>query len=136
MPIGVISAFLLLIGCAVVPPRDRPPEDFSSIESLVSELAAEGLCDDFVVKKRVKEFRFGTCWPQGADRDSSDFILLSFFDDEDQYRKNLRWDSTGCNGAMLYGRDWSVGPTQGRELHRLSEIVGGKVVGTAETVDC
>ena len=118
---GGLLLMLALAACfdPSEPPKDRPAQEYDSIEELAVALRPSDLCGRFEDdSRRVKVFEFGQCWPQGADRGSSDFVLISRFPSEDQYDKHKRWDSSGCGGPMIYGPNWNVGPLGFGEIPR------------------
>lgn len=130
------AAVVVAAACSVEPPAARPADAYASIEELADALEDAGLCEEFIDKShRTKNFEFGECWPPGADRGSADFVLLSRYPEEGQRDKWKRSDSRGCDGPMIYGPNWSVGPVDRNEAETIIGNVGGEPVGWTER-DC
>jgi hypothetical protein len=106
------------------------------MSDLTEELRGSGLCDTFRnLTKAHYNFEFGNCRPEDAD-EAADGLLVAKFDDRTTYRKHLRWDGTGCGGAMLYGPMWSIGPLREGEIQTVIDSVGGRVIGERERGSC
>ena len=139
--VGRLAAGFVLVVTAcsglAQPPDNRPAEEYATIEDLAAALEPAGLCDRFEDdSKRVEVFEFGQCWPEDADRGSSDFMSISLFPADEQYDKHKRWDRSGCNGPVVYGPNWNVGPLGSGEISKVMDAVGGEVVGFHEKGDC
>lgn len=77
----------------------------------------------------------GYCHPQGSKLEEIELMVASF-PDGDIARKIKRDDETGCNGPMVWGPNWSVGPLAYDDINEVLEAVGGEVVGESETRHC
>lgn len=127
------TVIALAVSCSSEPPAARPADSYASIEELARELEEAELCEEFVDEShRTKNFEFGTCWPPRADRDTADFVLLKRYPKAEQRERWKRAHSNGCDGPMVYGPNWSIGPVFS-ESDEVLEAVGGEVVGWRES---